>query len=158
MGNNTQIEKDIENFHRLERFKDLDLLLDRIRGSHFVLLGEASHGTSEFYRWRTEITKRLIKEKGFSFIAVEGDWPDCYEVNRYIKGYLDSGKNAYDVLNSFNRWPTWMWANKEMVELVEWLKLNNDKKMQQEQEQEQKNNSITSNTNGKIVGFYGRSL
>lgn len=61
------MEKDIENFHRLERSKDLDILLDRIGDSQFVLLGEASHGTSEFYRWRTEITKRLINEKGFSF-------------------------------------------------------------------------------------------
>lgn len=60
------MEKDIENFHRLERSKDLDILLDRIGDSQFVLLGEASHGTSEFYRWRTEITKRLINEKGFS--------------------------------------------------------------------------------------------
>jgi hypothetical protein len=78
MGNNSIIEKGIENFHRLERFKDLDILLNRIGDSQFVLLGESSHGTSEFYKWRTEITKRLINEKGFSFIAVEGDWPDCY--------------------------------------------------------------------------------
>ena len=91
--NNSIMEKDIENFHRLERSKDLDILLDRIGDSQFVLLGEASHGTSEFYRWRTEITKRLINEKGFSFIAVEGDWPDCYKVNSYIKGFSDSGKN-----------------------------------------------------------------
>jgi erythromycin esterase-like protein len=134
VGNNGIIEKDIENFHSLERSKDLDILLDRIGDSQFVLLGEASHGTSEFYRWRTEITKRLIKEKEFSFIAVEGDWPDCYQVNRYIKGFPDSGKNAYDVLYSFNRWPTWMWANKEMIELVEWLRLYNDKQQQQTQE------------------------
>jgi erythromycin esterase len=66
VGNNGIIEKDIENFHSLERSKDLDILLDRIGDSQFVLLGEASHGTSEFYRWRTEITKRLITEKGFS--------------------------------------------------------------------------------------------
>jgi erythromycin esterase len=66
VGTNSMMEKDIENFHRLERSKDLDILLDRIGDSQFVLLGEASHGTSEFYRWRTEITKRLINEKGFS--------------------------------------------------------------------------------------------
>jgi erythromycin esterase len=141
VGNNGIIEKDIENFHSLERSKDLDILLDRIGDSQFVLLGEASHGTSEFYRWRTEITKRLIREKGFSFIAVEGDWPDCYKVNSYIKGLPESGKNAYDVLKSFNRWPTWMWANNEMVELVKWLKLYNDKQQ-----------------DGKIVGFYGLDL
>ena len=155
VGNNSIMEKDIENFHRLERSKDLDILLDRIGDSQFVLLGEASHGTSEFYRWRTEITKRLINEKGFSFIAVEGDWPDCYKVNSYIKGFPDSGKNSYDILHSFNRWPTWMWANKEMVELVEWLKLYNDK---QQHQQEQKSKSFTSNSNKKIVGFYGLDL
>jgi erythromycin esterase-like protein len=154
VGNNSIIEKEIENFNRLERPKDLDILLERIGHSQFVLLGEASHGTFEFYKWRSEITKRLINEKGFSFIAVEGDWPDCYKVNRYIKGFPGSGKNAYDVLYSFNRWPTWMWANKEMVELVEWLKLYNYK----QQEQEQKNHSITSNFDEKIVGFYGLDL
>ncbi len=88
----------------------------------YVLLGEASHGTSDFYKWRTEITKYLISNEAFSFIAVEGDWPDCYAVNRYVKGLEVSGKNAYDVLYAFKRWPTWMWANKEMVELVEWLR------------------------------------
>ena len=130
MGNKSIIEKDNENFHRLEKSKDLDILINRIGDSQFVLLGEASHGTCEFYKWRTEITKRLINEKEFSFIAVEGDWPDCYKVNRYIKGFPDSGQNAYNVLYSFNRWPTWMWANKEMVELVEWLKLYNVKQQQ----------------------------
>jgi erythromycin esterase len=99
---------------------------DNIR---YVLLGEASHGTSEFYSWRTDITKRLISEQKFSFIAVEGDWPDCYNVNRYVKGMSKSegndrnGSTAYDVLFAFNRWPTWMWANKEIVDLIEWLKI-----------------------------------
>ena len=66
---------------------DLDPLIDAIGDSRFVLLGEASHGTSEFYTWRTELSKRLIQEKRFSFIGVEGDWPDCYAVNRFVKGY-----------------------------------------------------------------------
>jgi erythromycin esterase-like protein len=104
--------------------KDLDALLDRVADAHYVLLGEATHGTSEFYTWRTEISKRLIVEKGFSFIAVEGDWPDCMRVNRYVKG-LD-GKNADEVLHAFARWPTWMWANREVVELAEWLREHND--------------------------------
>ncbi len=104
----------------------LDLLLDRVGESQIVLLGEAFHGTSEFYKWRSEISKRLIKEKGFSFIAVEGDWPDCFEVNKYIKGFSDSSQSAYKVLHSFNRWPTWMWANKEMVDLIEWIKVHNN--------------------------------
>ena len=100
---------------------DLDPLLDRIGDARCVLLGEATHGTSEFYTWRAEISKRLIREKGFSFIAVEGDWPDCYRVNRYVKGYADAGDSAHDVLHAFDRWPTWMWANREIVALTEWL-------------------------------------
>lgn len=91
----------------------------------YVLLGEASHGTHEYYTYRAEISKKLIKEHGFRFIAVEGDWPDCYRVNRYIKGYPDSGNSAYEVLHSFSRWPTWMWANREIADLAEWLKKYN---------------------------------
>jgi erythromycin esterase len=104
----------------------LDPLLAMIGDSRYVLLGEASHGTSEFYSWRTEISKRLIVEKGFSFIAVEGDWPDCYRVNRYVKGLADSGRSAEDVLHAFERWPTWMWANREVVELTRWLRRHNE--------------------------------
>jgi erythromycin esterase len=124
----------------LENSVDLNPLLEQTENNdvQYVLLGEASHGTSEFYSWRSEITKRLIKERGFSFIAVEGDWPDCYNVNNYIKGISGSGKSAYDVLYSFNRWPTWMWANREIVELIEWLREYN-KNLSEEQR----------------VGFYG---
>jgi erythromycin esterase-like protein len=109
----------------LERPKDLDPLLERIGDARYVLLGEASHGTSDYYQWRARISQRLIREKGFSFIAVEGDWPDCYRVNRYIKGYSDSGLHAREVLDAFNRWPTWMWANEEVVALTEWLRRHN---------------------------------
>lgn len=107
--------------------RDLDPLLDRIGDAHYVLLGEASHGTHEFYTWRAAISRRLIEEKGFSFIAVEGDWPDCYRVNRYAKAVPDSGENARDVLHAFERWPTWMWANEEVVELIEWLRAHNER-------------------------------
>jgi erythromycin esterase-like protein len=125
---------------KLENSVDLNPLFEQIGKDNiqYVLLGEASHGTSEFYSWRSEITKRLIKERGFSFIAVEGDWPDCYSVNRYIKGMSDSAKNAYDVLYSFNRWPTWMWANREIVNLVEWLREYNKKPSEEQR-----------------IGFYG---
>src|SRR4051812_45008683 len=71
----------------LEVWEDLDPLMERIGDARYVLLGEASHGTAEFYNWRRTISQRLIGEKGFSFIAVEGDWPDCYQINRFIKGY-----------------------------------------------------------------------
>ena len=130
-------------YNLLESPKNLDFLLDRIGESEYVLLGEASHGTSEFYKWRSEISKRLIKEKGFSFIAVEGDWPDCYKVNRYVKGISETYKTAKELLHSFNRWPTWMWANMEMIELVEWLKDHNKTTKEGEDQQ---------------VGFYGLDL
>src|SRR5438477_11347315 len=94
---------------------DLDPLLNQIGDARFVRRGEASHGTHEYYTWRAEISKRLIREKGFSFIAVEGDWPDCYRVNRYVKGRPKSGVGARDVLHAFSRWPTWMWANEEVA-------------------------------------------
>ena len=122
----------------LEAPDDLDPLIEMIGEARFVLLGEASHGTSEFYTWRAEISRRLIREKGFSFIAVEGDWPDCYHVNRYVKGYPDSGRSAEEVLHAFERWPTWMWANREVVELVEWLYEHNRRRPAEQQ-----------------VGFYG---
>jgi erythromycin esterase-like protein len=107
--------------YRIEEFNDLSPLLADIGDARYVLLGEASHGTHEYYTWRAQLTKRLILEKGFNLIAVEGDWPDCYRINRYIKGYPESGNTAREVLQAFNRWPTWMWANWEMVALTEWL-------------------------------------
>jgi len=123
----------------LKNEKSLLELVDKIGDAKYVLLGEASHGTHEYYTWRTQISKMLIEKKGFSFIAVEGDWPDCYRLNRYIKNYEDSGKTAYEVLHSFSRWPTWMWANWETVALAEWLREHNDKML---------------DTSNKI-GFYG---
>ena len=104
---------------------DLQPLFDRIGDARIVMLGEASHGTHEYYTWRAHISKRLIEEKGFNFIAVEGDWPDCYRLNRFIKGYNPANKNALNVLHAFNRWPTWMWANWEIVALADWLQKHN---------------------------------
>lgn len=123
---NQIIEEIKENEFLLESSMDLDPLMAKIGDAKYVLLGEASHGTHEYYTWRTQITKRLILEKGFSFIAVEGDWPDCYRINRYIKGYDMEEKTANDVLKKFNRWPTWMWANWEIVALTEWLRAHNE--------------------------------
>lgn len=110
----------------LEGDADLDPLMERIGEARYVLLGEASHGTSEYYAWRARISQRLIREKGFSFVAVEGDWPDCYRVNRYVKGAPDAGTSAHRVLHAFDRWPTWMWANREVVTFTEWLRAHND--------------------------------
>ena len=105
-----------------ETVDDLDPLIAAIGDSKIVLLGESSHGTSEYYSLRAELSKRLIKEKGFSFIAVEGDWPSCQSINQYIKGFNHSTQDVRTVLEDFNRWPTWMWANQEIIDLVEWLK------------------------------------
>jgi erythromycin esterase len=124
--------------HPLNSDADMDKLLEEIGDARFVLLGEASHGTHEYYTWRTRLSKRLIGEKGFSMIGVEGDWPDCYRLNRYIKGYQDAGGSAKEVLSEFNRWPTWMWANWETVALSEWLQKYND-----------------TQPSNKKIGFYG---
>jgi len=105
----------------------LDPLFDRIGDARIVMLGEASHGTHEYYNWRSYITRRLIEEKGFNFVAVEGDWPDCYQLNRYVKNYPQTAKGAFQVLHAFNRWPTWMWANWEIIALGDWLREHNNK-------------------------------
>jgi len=109
----------------LQSKADLQPLFDRIGDARIVMLGEASHGTHEYYTWRSHISKRLIEEKGFNFIAVEGDWPDCYRLNRFVKGYDADNKSAFKVLHAFNRWPTWMWANWEIVALADWLQKHN---------------------------------
>jgi len=105
---------------------DLQPLIDLLADSKLVLLGEASHGTHEFYTWRAEISKHLISDHGFNCIAVEGDWPDFYRVNRYVKHYENSHPNAVSVLKEFNRWPTWMWANWEIEALVSWMHTHNE--------------------------------
>jgi erythromycin esterase-like protein/predicted phosphoribosyltransferase len=105
--------------------RDYDPLLERIGEARFVLLGEASHGTHEFYRERAEITKRLIREKNFVAVAVEADWPDAYRVNRYVRGESDD-VDANEALIDFRRFPTWMWRNKVVVEFIEWLRAHND--------------------------------
>ncbi len=124
-------EKDLarvvgNNTTPLEQEDDLNPLMNYIGDARYVMLGAASHGTHEYNTWRMKITKRLIKEKGFSFVAIEGDWPDCYKVNRYVKGYSDGGENPVEILTNFNRWPTWMWANWEMVAFIDWMKYYNE--------------------------------
>ncbi len=107
----------------LETEPDLRDLIEEMKDRELVLLGEASHGTSEFYTWRREISKLLIKESDVNFIVVEGDWHSCYKVNQYVKGYENSYDSARQLLiDNFNRWPQWMWANEEVLELVEWLR------------------------------------
>lgn len=115
----------LKQYHPLNNSHDLNPLLDRIGDSRIVLLGGAFHGAHEFYTWRSAITKRLVAEKGFTLIAVEGEWPDCYRINRFIKGDDSEGDEARVVLSNFNRWPSWMWANWEMAAFVEWLRRYN---------------------------------
>jgi erythromycin esterase-like protein len=120
---------------------DFDLLLQRIGNAHFVLIGEASHGTHEFYRIRAEITKRLIREKGFTAVAVEADWPDAYRVNRFVRG-RGTDTDAADALGGFRRFPQWMWRNADVVDFVGWLRAYNE----------------TAIGPHRPVGFYGLDL
>ena len=135
----SQLIDEIKNYAvKFSSPTELQPLINAASHAKYVLLGEASHGTSEFYTIRTELTKQLIQEHQFSFVAVEGDWPACYEVNRYVKGLAPEYQSAEDVLKkSFNRWPSWMWANHEIVNLIDWLHSYNQTQAE------------------KKVGFYG---
>ncbi len=121
---------------------DYDPLLNFIGDARFVLLGEASHGTHEFYRERAAITKRLIREKGFTAIAVEADWPDAYRVNQYVQS-LSRDADAAEALSGFQRFPAWMWRNADILDFVGWLRTHND--------------SLAADSHAK-VGFYGLDL
>ena len=105
--------------------EDFAPLLERIGDAPCVLLGEASHGTHEFYKERAQITKRLITEKGFTAVAVEADWPDAFRVNRYVRGE-SSDNEAVDALGGFKRFPAWMWRNADVLDFVGWLRAHND--------------------------------
>ncbi|HKT33741.1 MAG TPA: erythromycin esterase family protein [Nitrospira sp.] len=127
--------------HRLEGSdQDYDVLIDRIGKAHLVLLGEASHGTHEFYQERARITKRLVMEKGFTAVAVEADWPDAYRVHRYVSG-RSRDRSAEQSLSDFKRFPTWMWRNRDVEAFVAWLRAVNDSRSEREK-----------------VGFYGLDL
>ena len=117
-----------------------DRLIELAGDARFVLIGEASHGTHEFYECRAEITKRLIGEKGFSAVAVEADFPDAYRVNRFVRGIGDDS-TAEESLRDFRRFPLWMWRNEDALGFVEWLRAFNESLGQEER-----------------VGFYGIDL
>ncbi len=103
--------------------KDYDALMAMVPNKRFVLLGESTHGTREFYRMRADITRRLITEAGFDSVAVEGDWPDVWRVNRYVQG--ESGDDALSALGDFERFPLWMWRNQEVLSFITWLRAYN---------------------------------
>src|SRR5438046_5826835 len=101
--------------------RDYDALLQLIDDARLVLIGEASHGTHEFYFERAAITKRLIAEKGFSIIAIEADWPDSARVHRYVRGASDD-TDSKEALSGFRRFPTWTWRNAVVVDFITWLR------------------------------------
>jgi erythromycin esterase-like protein len=115
-------------------------LLHLVGESRFALIGEASHGTHEFYRERAEITKRLIVEKNFNAVAIEADWPDAYRVNRFVRRSSDDA-DAASALSGFRRFPAWMWRNTVVRDFVQWLRRHND-----------------SQPPARKVGFYGIDL
>ena len=119
---------------------DYDDLLDAVGDRSIVLLGEATHGTHEFYRERARITRRLIEERGFGGVAVEADWPDAYRVNRYVAG-ASSDMTTREALGDFRRFPSWMWRNTEVCDFIAWLHVHN-----QTLEPQQR------------IGFYGLDL
>jgi erythromycin esterase-like protein len=120
--------------------EDFAPLLEIVGGAHLVLIGDASHGTHEFYRIRAEITKRLIRERGFTSVAVEADWPDAYRVNRYVRG-RGPDADAEEALSGFKRFPQWMWRNTDVVDFVGWLRAHNE-----------------AAPAADVVGFYGLDL
>lgn len=120
---------------------DYDPLMRWIGDRHLVLIGEASHGTHDFYRERARITRRLIEEKGFNAVAIEGDWPDAYRVHRFVRG-TGKEKTVPEALRDFTRFPSWMWRNMDVVAFVDWLRGYNDRIPRREER----------------VGFYGLDL
>jgi erythromycin esterase-like protein len=120
---------------------DYDPLVDLVGDARVVLLGEASHGTHEFYHERARITRRLVEEKGFNLVAVEADWPDAYRVNRFVRG-VGEDASANDALRGFRRFPTWMWRNTDVLAFVDWLRDRNDSRR----------------AGAPCVGFYGLDL
>tara|TARA_R110002096_G_scaffold432240_1_gene648594 strand:- start:1872 stop:3230 length:1359 start_codon:yes stop_codon:yes gene_type:complete len=124
-----------------EAFGEYGPIIEAASDKQIILIGEASHGSAEFYRTRAEITQRLIEEKGYDAVVVEADWPDAYAINRYVRG-LDPNMTAEATLEQFERFPTWMWANYEVLHFIKWLRAFND--MYQKET--------------RAVGFYGLDL
>lgn len=110
----------VKNSMPFNTINDAYPLIEKIKDKKIVMLGESSHGTQEFYEWRRMISNELIRKHGFRFIAVEGDWPSCLRVNDFIKG--KASQNSISVMEGFSRWPTWMWANSEIMQLMDDLR------------------------------------
>ena len=126
-------------YYPLEKEDDVDVLMREIGNAKIVLLGESTHGTHEYYTWRAAITKKLIQEKGFDFMAVEGDWDDSYKINQFLHGPTQDSAEIVTALQQYDRWPSSMWSNYEMVPLLQWL-------------------SDYNQHSPKKIGFYGLDL
>jgi erythromycin esterase-like protein len=120
---------------------DFNSVLDLIGDARFVLIGEASHGTHEFYRIRAQISKVLIAQRGFNAVAVEADWPDAYRVNRFVRG-ASKDSDSVEALSRFQRFPQWMWRNADVLDFVGWLREHNDQQTAEDRK----------------CGFYGLDL
>src|SRR5215212_5950287 len=120
---------------------DYDPLIAMAGKAQCVLIGEASHGTHEFYETRAQLTRRLIEEKGFRAVALEADWPDSFRVHRFVTGRGED-TTANDALSDFRRFPAWMWRNTVVLEFITWLRERNARRTSQE----------------SATGFYGLDL
>ncbi len=120
---------------------DFDPVLELIGDARFVLIGEASHGTHEFYRIRAQVSKLLIQEHGFNGVAVEADWPDAYRVNRFVRG-VSQDLDSVEALSGFKRFPQWMWRNADVLDFVGWLREHNGERL----------------SDAEKCGFYGLDL
>jgi erythromycin esterase len=118
--------------------QDFNGLVRSAAESRYVAIGEASHGTHEFYTWRDTLSRRLIAEEGYNWIGVEGDWPDCWRINRWVRGWSGQDQGVHALLAGFERWPTWLWANEEVASFLDWLRGRN-----------------LSRPRSQRVGFYG---
>lgn len=125
LGAEVDVRGVVAEIHSLARplsvVADLDPLVDRLGAERYVCLGEASHGTHEYYRWRALLTRRLIEEHGVTWIGIEGDWPDAWRINRWVRGLEHQDLDVYGLLGLFERWPTWMWANRDVADFLSWL-------------------------------------
>lgn len=117
---------------RLGAPSDLDPLLERVRDARLVMIGESTHGSYDYYRIREQLTRRLIAECGFSFVAVEGDWPDCDRVHRSVVAAPGGLAEPQTALERFERWPTWMWSNAEVARFCRWLRAWNLERSEQD--------------------------
>src|SRR5438270_1191497 len=131
-----------ETAHPLvDSMEDLEPILELVGDARLVLIGEATHGTHDFYHLRAQLTQQLIVEKRFCAVAAEADWPDAYRVNRYVRG-LGKDVEAVEALADFKRFPSWMWRNADVLEFVSWLREHND----------------SAGDPARKVGFYGLDL